>query len=149
MPEFPLCGQTNGGRPVLAISVRQPWAWAIFHALKDIENRTWKTAVRGVVAIHASSGMTRSEYSEFEAFRKLRGLDGLPVPAFEELTRGAILGTVEIVDCVTHSPSQWFQGCYGFVLKNPSLLSEPIPFKGQLGFFPLPEDVVKVLQAKT
>ena len=46
--------------PRLAISVRQPWAWAIVHGGKDIENRDWKASnpglrFRGAVAIHASA----------------------------------------------------------------------------------------------
>lgn len=28
----------------VALSIRQPWAWAILHAGKDIENRDWHTA---------------------------------------------------------------------------------------------------------
>ena len=36
-----------------ALSIRQPWAWAILHAGKDIENRSWRTAFRGEVLIHA------------------------------------------------------------------------------------------------
>ena len=31
-----------------ALSVKQPWAWAIFHG-KDVENRDWPTNVRGPV----------------------------------------------------------------------------------------------------
>lgn len=27
--------------PPLALSIRQPWAWAILCAGKDIENRSW------------------------------------------------------------------------------------------------------------
>ena len=49
--------------PTMAISIRQPWAWAIFHAGKDIENRgpmaskaLFRPGLR--VAIHASKGMT-------------------------------------------------------------------------------------------
>jgi hypothetical protein len=41
-----------------AITVRQPWAWAIINAGKDIENRTWNTNFRGRVAIRAGMGMT-------------------------------------------------------------------------------------------
>lgn len=47
-----------------ALSIRQPWAWLILHAGKDIENRTWQTYQRGWFAIHASKGMTRREYYE-------------------------------------------------------------------------------------
>ena len=32
-----------------AITVMQPWAWAIFHAGKSIENRTWRTIALTVV----------------------------------------------------------------------------------------------------
>ena len=27
-----------------ALTIKQPWAWAIIHAGKDIENRDWVTA---------------------------------------------------------------------------------------------------------
>lgn len=36
-----------------ALSVKQPWAWAIIHAGKDIEKRTWRTDYRGPLLIHA------------------------------------------------------------------------------------------------
>ena len=35
------------------LSVRQPWAWAIIHGGKDVENRNWYTSFRGTLAIHA------------------------------------------------------------------------------------------------
>ncbi len=28
--------------PMLALSIRQPWAWAVIHAGKDVENRSSK-----------------------------------------------------------------------------------------------------------
>ena len=39
---------------MLALSVRQPWAWAIARGHKVIENRDWDTRFRGTLAIHAS-----------------------------------------------------------------------------------------------
>jgi hypothetical protein len=48
--------------PVWALSVRQPWAWAIIDSTKDVENRS-PAAIRNMpqlvgrtIAIHASSG---------------------------------------------------------------------------------------------
>ena len=32
-----------------ALSIRQPWSWLILHGGKDIENRSWRTNVRGPV----------------------------------------------------------------------------------------------------
>lgn len=117
-----------------ALSIRQPWAWLIVHAGKDIENRTWPTRFRGRVLIHASKGVTRSEYDEACWFMGEQGIDYGRLPLFDDLQRGGIIGEAEIVDCVTESKSPWFAGPYGFVLRN----AKPLPFrpcKGALGFF--------------
>jgi hypothetical protein len=37
-----------------ALSVRQPWAWAIIYALKNVENRGWPIHYRGDILIHAA-----------------------------------------------------------------------------------------------
>jgi hypothetical protein len=114
-----------------AISIRQPWAWLILYAGKDIENRTWKTAFRGPVLIHAAKGMTRAGYHAALIFAMDLGVN---VPDWKELQRGGIVGQVDLVNCVTSSRSPWFEGPYGFVLRNP----KPLPFqpnRGALGIF--------------
>jgi hypothetical protein len=123
-----------------AITLRQPWAWAIINAGKDIENRNWKTHFRGRVAIHAAVGMMRDEYEK--AYRYMRNINRrIKIPAYEDLERGAVIGTVEIVDCVQDSDSRWFMGEYGFVLARPKRLHESIPCKGALSFWNVPEDI--------
>lgn len=118
-----------------ALSIRQPWAWLILQGGKDIENRTWKTNLRGRVLIHASKGMTRADYETAEMHA--------PLPLFEKLQTkcGGIVGSVEIVDCVQQSESPWFFGPHGFVLRDP----EPLPFiplKGALGFFEVDQTLI-------
>jgi hypothetical protein len=105
-----------------ALSLRQPWAWAILHAGKRVENRVWNTHYRGAFLIHASAGCTRAEYrsaAEWMASRGLARLDGfelgameeialrvidvdlatLPlIPPLDELPRGCIVGRASIVD---------------------------------------------------
>ncbi len=125
--------------PKLALSIRQPWAWAICHAGKDIENRDWSTRFRGPVAIHAAKGMTRDEYEDFtHAVHTISRIHSFPecmtVPSAKELQRGGIIGTAEIVDCVRHSYSPWYFGRWGFVLANARAIPF-IPVRGQLGFF--------------
>lgn len=122
-----------------AITVRQPWAWAIINAGKNIENRSWNTHFRGTVAIHAAVGMTRNEYEQ--GCESIKSKRRIKIPAYEELERGAIIGTVEIVDCVQDSDSRWFGGEYGFVLSRPKKLREPIPCKGALRFWNVPQDI--------
>lgn len=123
-----------------AITVRQPWAWAIIHAGKDIENRSWKTNLRGRIAIHAGAGMTRAEYEEG---RKsiLRRKPKIKIPAYEDMARSAIIGTVELVDCVEETRSTWFTGDKGFVLARPKKLPEPIKCKGALKFWNVPKNI--------
>lgn len=128
-----------------AISIRQPWAWLILNAGKDIENRDWPTNFRGRVLIHASKTCTKREYEEaldFMADRLI--LQGLykNIPSIKGMDRGGIVGSVEIVDCVTASESPWFMGQHGFVLRNPRPLPF-VPFKGMLGFFNVPDSALK------
>lgn len=123
------------GSPVVAISIRQPWAWLVVHGGKDIENRTWPTRFRGRVLVHASKGMTRDEWAEtyFAVAEIDSGLaDRMPRP--DQIERGGIVGEIEIVDCVAASSSKWFGGPFGFVLRNPKALPFQ-PCKGALGFF--------------
>jgi len=124
-----------------AITIRQPWAWAIFHAGKDVENRSWKTVLRERVAIHAGAGMTRAEYED-GCKSILKRKPKLKIPAYEELVRGAIVGTVEIVDCVEKSNSSWHaKKQIGFVLAHPKKLSDPIAYKGTLKFWDVPKNI--------
>lgn len=116
-------------RGIRTLTIKQPWAWAIFHGGKDIENRSWATQVRGPVAIHAAA--TKPDPEDVERLRKTMKRK---VP--DELPTGVILGLVEIVDCVTNTSSPWAEkGQVHFVLKSPRPLEHPVPAKGGLGFW--------------
>ena len=122
--------------PTKALSVRQPWAWAILHAGKDVENRSWQAMnhglnQRGRFALHASAGLGKGEYEHAAEFMASIGVD---CPAAADLPRGGIVGSFEIIDAVKQCDSKWFFGPRGLILANP----EPcdfIPVKGCLGFF--------------
>ncbi len=124
-----------------ALSIKQLWAHSILHLGKDIENRDWSTNFRGTVAIHASKGITKQQYEESAYMIYEIANYQANLPSFHNVKLGAILGTVEIVDCVTHSDSDWFFGKYGFVLKNPRPLIQPIFCKGALGFWEVPKEI--------
>ena len=95
----------------------------------------WRTRIRGSVAIHASKNLTRSEYEESK--KRLPRRWRKELPAYKNLPRGVIIGAVELVDCVTESKSPWFEGDYGFVLKNQRPI-KPIPCTSASGFWNLP-----------
>ena len=96
-----------------AISIRHPWAYAILHLGKDIENRPMRTHYRGRILIQASLKVEEDEARELK-------LDP------DELSTGAIVGSVEIVDCIRGSKSKWAnRGQWHWVLKNPRVLAKP------------------------
>ena len=120
-----------------ALSIRQPWAWLIVNGYKDIENRTWSTDFRGKIYVHAGRRIKSGDFPEQRHYIRKSGLI-LP----EEPPLGAIVGEVIITDCVDTSSSPWFCGPYGFILSSPVAYEDPIPYRGQLGFFQVDEDKV-------
>lgn len=120
--------------PVKALSVRQPWAWALVNGYKDVENRKWKNSLfRGRVCIHASAGITQSEYSDAAGFMLARGIE-CPLP--HKLKRGTIIGIVDIKDFVSESESPWFFGPKALTIGDSwTIMNGPGRVKGDLGFF--------------
>jgi len=118
----------TGESKVKALSINQPFSWAIVEGFKDIENRDWPTRYRGEFYIHAGLAVQTREY-DF-----IREQTGSPFDNSMSMHIGGIIGIAEIVDCVTENDSPWFFGKYGFVIQN----ARRIPFrecKGALGFF--------------
>ncbi|MEO0829179.1 MAG: hypothetical protein AAFY03_01815 [Pseudomonadota bacterium] len=122
--------------PPLALSVRQPWAWAILHGGKVIENRSLGAIRAGAmdcrpIALHAAAGLKEEEF-RWGAWRLQR--HGVVCPRPEDLPRRAIIGQVRVVDIITQSDSPWFGGEAGLVLADPEPC-DPIPAPGALGYF--------------
>ena len=128
---------------LVAITVYQPWGWAIFNAGKDIENRPYATLVRGRVAIHTAQRGTQVRYVQAKDYIKaaysISHSESLHVPERDSVIKGAIIGLVDIVDCVNYHSSPWFMGGYGYLLANPLALPEPIYCMGAEGFWPVSE----------
>ena len=114
-----------------AISIRQPWAYAILHLGKNVENRPMRTHFRGPILIHTSLKIEKAE-----ALKLKLDLDKLVV--------GSIIGSVEIIDCVNDSRSRWaIPGQWHWLLRNPHILDQPIPMKGKLGLMNVPDQLLK------
>lgn len=127
-----------------ALSVRQPWAWAILNAGKDVENRSWGTSWRGEFYIHAAKGVGKQECADaLSCITEINPSVYDRWPGYETVERGGIVGVARLVDCrLTFSiDSPWCMfDCFGFVLAD----VRPVPFvacKGALGFWRVPADV--------
>lgn len=110
------------------MTVKQPWAGLIIRGDKTVENRSRKTNIRGRIAIHAGRSIDRGGIDFCAA-------NSIPLP---DMRTGEIIGTVEIIDSVTHSDSIFFRGPHGYLLANPASCA-PIPIRGMLGFFDVPQ----------
>jgi hypothetical protein len=150
---------------VKALTVQQPWAWAIFHG-KAVENRTQLWTYRGPLAIHAGirwsdrGGDSPLVQEAFQtAYYESPSTAAHDVTAAAWVARGDIIGTVELVDCHPDAGCcrPWGESAYvehggrerrritHLVLEEPRLLAEPIPCKGALGLWTPPADVVERL----
>jgi hypothetical protein len=146
-----LVSENQDDKTLKALTLRQPFAWSVFNAGKDVENRTWPCKVRGTIAIHAAYNQPDGVYALSSAFirsvLKKLGKKCLRIPPLAKLERGAIVGLVDIVDCVDGSPSAWFEGPIGFVLANARLLPKPIPCEGKRRFFTLSGEVEHLVRS--
>ena len=132
-----------------ALTVKHPWAWAIIHGGKDVENRSRPTKYRGLLHIHAGKAM------DFDAFTfpALQAAEqeyvGRGVGAFDEInqidlsTCGDVIGTVEVVGChswrecgpVEGMCSAWaMEDYYHWELGNAQPV-ESFPVQGKLGIW--------------
>lgn len=137
-----------------AISIKQPWAYLICAGIKDVENRTWATKYRGRVYIHAS-GTSWAWYKVCnyltdkmaDVFEKM-GFNG---KWLRDLHVSAIIGHVDIVNCIG-SDSIWAEpNCFHWILRNPVLFDKPIlNVKGKLSFWDCSEYLIQTeLQPNT
>ncbi|WKN47132.1 hypothetical protein [Nocardioides sp. Arc9.136] len=159
-----------------ALTVQQPWAWAIVHGGKDVENRTQAWSYRGPLAIHAGQRVSeRGLVSPLvrDAWDETANYD---VDECDDWELGAIIGVVDLVGVHVAEPeiendsgsgvwapacceSPWAEQAYDehggrtrrdvvhLGLANPRPLPEPLPCKGRLGLWTPPADVLDQLQA--
>lgn len=121
--------------PDRALSIRQPWVWAILNAGKYIENRPRRFNYRGPICLHASKASGSIEYMQArQDVLAITASRFAPPKLAEPIERGGIIGTAEIVDCIEDSDSPWFFGPFGLVLANVKPV-DFIPVKGALGLF--------------
>lgn len=138
-----------------AIAVRQPWASLIICGVKTVENRSWATKYRGPLAIYASKA-TASKSDILWAQRRCIAL-GIDFPDISQT--GGIIGVVDFADIIipdvppvypaicTANDKAWYDwGSVGWILRNPRSI-DFVMYKGQLGLFEIPGDLVDTFGA--
>lgn len=123
---------------VRILSIRQPYVWAILAGHKRVENRSWSTPYRGPVLLHASLRLDQEGAHWMQADMRLR------VPA--ELPVGGVIGVCTLVDVIEEDKGRrfgpWFCGPYGWVLRDPVALREPVGLAGKLKLWKASPEVI-------
>lgn len=124
------------------LSVHQPWADLIVSGKRTLEIRKWGTQYRGPLLIHAG---LRVEAEECKRLSVPLGYTGF------------ILGFVELSHIKNVSAREWSclrahhleagSRCYGaqtfaWFLRNAKRFARPIPYKGRLGLFEVPDHLM-------
>jgi len=123
-----------------ALTIRQPWAGAIAHQTKRVENRTWKLPAKyegARILIHA--GAQRDRHAQVYG-------DYLDVYS-------AVVAVATITEChfsvAGTCCGPWgFERAYHWTLADVTALAEPVPAKGALGFWTPPDDVLAAVDTQ-
>jgi len=138
-----------------ALTISQPDASLIADRHKFVENRTWETSYRGLLAIHAGKGtqyLTPEELAQYPtscivAVAEL--VDCLPfsvVTCCFEWGEGWRNFTAQQIAAIAEHPHT--EGPYCWLLKNRRKLSQPIPCAGRQGLWTLPDGFIQMVSAR-
>jgi hypothetical protein len=155
-----------------ALTVHQPWAWALLHG-KPVENRTWKLGYKGPLWLHAgkawdeageSSPLVRAAWDEHA--RRMAALSPKPTaegmvlgPGSTLVRSGAVLAMLEVDgchhadDCASGGArelcSPWaVRGQYHIEVRVLASLPSPVPCPGRQKLWALPREVEHAARAQ-
>jgi hypothetical protein len=143
-----------------ALTLCQPHAHFVAWCGKRAENRSWHTAYRGPLAVHAGLSRSWLVYDEDDEGSAPPLPDGTPYPRLGDMAWGAVVAVAELVDCRQPSEvndlflpdpvraalrSHWAEGSYCFILAGVRPLPRPVPCRGAMGLWRLPPDVERAV----
>ena len=137
------------GAPVKALTLHQPWASLMAWGVKTIETRSWPTAYRGPLAIHAAKTIpdyARAAAVEIAPIARALASAGVDPTTLAGLPLGAVVALVDLIDCrhidetsCEPGPDRPFgnfaSGRFGWVTRNPRVLAPPVPARGRQGLW--------------
>lgn len=142
-----------------ALTLIRPWDEFILRGWKPIENRTWRTKHRGWIGVHAGKSYDPWAIGlALEADRALRAaIDTGRLNVWTNTPQGVIRGVVKVTDICERS--RWTEeldcdcgpwagiGKYHWKLSHPVLLPTPLPVRGGLSLWTIPEQAREPLEA--
>lgn len=136
------------------LTLTQPWASLIASGHKRVETRVWRTNYRGPIAIHAAKGFPAdAQYfaSEERSFGRITG--NVPLSAIVAVANlNGCRFTEDVVSQISDLERRlgnYSPGRYAFFLSDIRALPEPIPFRGALSLWNVPDDIVEQISSMT
>lgn len=126
-----------------ALSIQQPWADAILHGTKRVENRTWaRKGEVGWIWLHAPASYDR----EGALWMRQRGLHTPELGA----PTSAIVGLAYVDRISAHVPDDdpWAFGPVCWHIYAVIALEEPVPCRGALGLWTVPDGALAKARAE-
>lgn len=137
-----------------ALSLVQPWASLVAFGEKRIESRSWGTAYRGPMAIHAAKGLSRDDRDFAATDPAIQEALARHGATLDDLPRGAVIATARLIDVLStngpavdlaldsgeYPPDEEAFGDYGpdrfaWLLVDVTALPVPVAAKGSLGLW--------------
>lgn len=125
-----------------ALTLWQPWAYAIVRGPKRIENRDWMPPtwlVGQYIAIHAAAKKVKP--IECALIEESTGFHIEPA----DLTFSAVVGVARVSGVITESKDRWFMGKYGWILDDVRPI-EPVPCKGGMKLWNLTRTIGAIVE---
>jgi hypothetical protein len=142
-----------------ALTVRRPWAQLIMLGIKNIENRTWSTDLRGPLVIHAAQRWEAEGAALAQALHPDRD-DALFLAALDRWQASVgYLGLVQLsricrqtvdTDGASCDCGPWaVPGHYHWILTDPQAFRAALPGPGGLGLRRVPPEVQRIVRRVT
>lgn len=125
-----------------ALSVRQPWAQCIAEGVKTVEVRSRDTKHRGDLVIHSSARFDEGYGHDPDCAGFPLGQAICVVKLVE--SRPLTMADVDAALLPTDWKPDECADLFAWVLEDPRQI-EPVPWKGSLNFWHLPDEQIKYL----
>merc|ERR1712129_128355 len=144
----------------VCLSMHQPWASLLVLGIKRVEGRSWSTAYRGRLWIaSARREPTPFEIEEVESeYCRVYGLNREDIPFPNEYPTTALLGCVDMIDCLSNAEYQSAYvdsglstenngSAHCFLCESPRRLVLPGAISGEHKLWKMPIERIKPMQS--
>lgn len=129
-----------------ALTLQQPFAWAVSVGLKGTEFRSWAlpaSLVGKPIVIHAGGGLSYEDVLYYDDLARLGAYRG-SVPRTDEFDKKAFVAVVIFEAC-----EQAEEKNFHWIIESVVKLEKPVPCLGQLGLWNVPADAAAAIYEQT